>query len=108
MDRLNSNWPMSMSDRDVVAGREAEFRVIFNEVGPDRFERGVTAAIRNHATGFFPSLGEFSRFVPDAHEQQHRETCVRCQDMNGFIWGESTTEHGVKYIALRGCTHGRL
>jgi hypothetical protein len=48
---------------------ENEYLEEYRRVGARRFEAGVTAAIRNHTTGFYPSMGEFLKFVPEAEDK---------------------------------------
>jgi hypothetical protein len=54
-----------MGDLQLASLREEEYRKLYDQVGEQRFEKAVDGSMRWHATGFFPSMGEFLRFVPD-------------------------------------------
>jgi hypothetical protein len=54
-----------MGDLQLASLREEEYQKLYEQVGPQRFEKAVDSSLRWHATGFFPSMGEFLRFVPD-------------------------------------------
>lgn len=62
MQRMFAVW--TVADREIRAGKAMEFRRIFERVGEKRFTAAVDTAIQCHATGFFPTPGEF--YVPDA------------------------------------------
>jgi hypothetical protein len=54
-----------MGDLQLASLREEEYQKLYEQVGPNRFEKAVDGSLRWHATGFFPSMGEFLRFVPE-------------------------------------------
>jgi hypothetical protein len=67
MQRMLSNWPTN--NPELARTRSAEYLEEYRRVGALRFEHGVTRALRGHATGFHPTLGEFLNYVPEAEDQ---------------------------------------
>lgn len=62
MQRMFSVW--TLSDKEIRAGKAAEYRLIFDRVGIQRFTAAVGSSIQYHATGFFPTPGEFDSYIP--------------------------------------------
>lgn len=112
MDRMVANWPSALADPALAAQREQEFRVVYAEVGEERFTEGVTKCIRNHRdpeTGrsFFPSVAEFEAYVP-GKKALFGDYCDLCRDSSGIViikrqhpWKPELQEVAAK------CKHGR-
>lgn len=79
---MYSNWPPTEEQRAIA--REKEFKIIYEEIGGKRFEVATAEVIRKHDTGFFPTVGEFYRYVPVSTHYQEGERCPLCKDSSGF------------------------
>jgi hypothetical protein len=82
MERMYSNW--QQTDRERTLTREQELKGIYDDVGGYRFEAAVTRAIREYEGRFFPTVGEFMKFIP-AKTGAAESTCPMCKDSFGFI-----------------------
>jgi hypothetical protein len=69
-----------------------------------RFENGVGDAIRNHATGFFPTLAEFIPFVPSS-ERKELIVCELCRDSSGYVIKKIMVAGKFRDVATK-CLHG--
>lgn len=77
MKRLFSNW--TVADREMRVAKAQEFREAFDRYGAERFTTAVRDTIWNHATGFFPTLGEFLRYIPDPVADPVPPGCEACR-----------------------------
>jgi hypothetical protein len=108
MQRMRSNWPTN--DAELVRTRSAEYLEEYRRVGAKRFEDAVTAALRFHATGFHPTLGEFLKFVPEVEDKSLDAKMAEWkaqyeQDKNDPEWQRQyqLLKDKLKQIS---CTHG--
>jgi hypothetical protein len=62
-----ANW--NVSQADVISTKANLFREVYDRVGPGRFTMAVDDCIAHHAVGFFPTVGEFMQYVPDAPQR---------------------------------------
>ncbi len=68
--RLVGNWPNT--PEAIVEIKSREFMRAFEEYGPDRFDRGVTAIVDANPYSTFPTLGEFRGYVPAGTWREER------------------------------------
>jgi hypothetical protein len=107
--RLATNLVSSPGQLEIARARAPEYRRYFDEVGSARFTLGVTKAIDNHSSGFFPGLGEFKDFVPST-ETAFRSLCPKCDGSQpggteGFVIVKKMV-NGKFIDAAARCTHG--
>jgi hypothetical protein len=76
MQRMMANWPIADELRQEVVTEE--YRTAWDEVGPDRFVKGVIAIIKHRDREFFPPCGEFRKFIPDAPKWEWDNDCPQC------------------------------
>jgi hypothetical protein len=73
-------------------------------VGEARFKLGVTAAIDRHATGFFPTVGEFLPFIPSVANKEF-VTCPVCENSSGYVIVKVMKMGKFTEVAAK-CKHG--
>lgn len=61
--RMLANWPVA--DQEARDGKSKLFFKLFEQYGETRFAQGVDKAIKLHYSPFFPTVGEFSGFIPE-------------------------------------------
>jgi hypothetical protein len=93
----------------IAKARSTEFKRLFDDVGEPRFKRGVEAAIRGYAGGFFPTIADFLPYVPTSANADH-VTCPKCDGSQaggaeGFVIVKKMV-NGKFIDAAARCTHG--
>lgn len=94
-----------MADQGLARARQQEYQKLFDEVGAIRFEMAVTNCIRQHSTGFFPSMGEFMNYVPTS-ERKELSVCELCKDSSGYVIKQIMVSGKFRDVATK-CSHGR-
>jgi hypothetical protein len=97
--RLFAMWPVSAEKARTL---RREYAQILAEVGPQRFEQGVSRFVREFDGQFLPPLAVFRGYVPDGGGRSRR--CSRCAPCDGFLYFDKQDRHlpyGELHLHLR-------
>lgn len=103
LTRMAVNWRLMGMNRDDKTRQKQEFKPLLDKWGETRFQCCVDRCIREHATGFFPSIAEFMAFDNGAIGPQNIRTCPTCINSEGWAY----LQDGNGRTRVTRCTHGR-
>src|SRR4051812_23502342 len=104
LTRMRVNWRLNLSPEDKRI-QDAEFRPLLDKWGEGKFRNTVDRCIREHGTGFFPTVGEFISYEAVAIGPTSLSVCAVCRESEGWVF--SDYEHDGRLIknAARRCLH---
>lgn len=112
LGRLTLNWRSSAPPEKDRGQMRKEFEPLLAKWGEGKFRATVDRCIREHASGFFPTIGEFIAYETKPMGTADLRLCPSCCNSEGWVFldyeytDNSGQVHQVRNAAKR-CTHGR-
>ena len=102
LQRMAVNWRLNLAPQDKVI-QKREFKPLLDSWGEGKFKATVDRCIREHSTGFFPTIGEFERYETKPMGTVDLRTCPTCVNSEGWAY----LQDGEGRTRVTRCSHGR-